>query len=73
MIYALAALVVCCVLFPAAAAWWAYRVGVRDGLEEKTWLEELPPVELAEPNLIALDTENDTVDKLIYLARMEEI
>jgi hypothetical protein len=45
-----------------------YRLGRRDGLEEKTWLADLPPVALADPNLTALDL-RDTTDNLIYQAR----
>lgn len=47
-----------------------YRLGRRDGLEEKAWLEELPPVPLAEANLTALDI-RDTTDRLILEARLE--
>lgn len=54
-----------------AACAWCYRVGRRDGLEEKTWLTGLPPVELAEPHLTALDP-SDTTDRLILEARMTE-
>lgn len=47
-----------------------YRLGRRDGLEEKSWLDELPPVELGEQPLAPLDL-SDPVDRLIYQARME--
>ena len=53
-----------------AAAATAYHVGRRDGLEEKAWLDELPPVELGEQPLTPLDL-SDPVDRLIYQARME--
>ena len=54
----------------AAAAAIAYHVGRRDGLEEKGWLDELPPVELGEQPLAPLDL-SDTTDRLIHEARME--
>lgn len=68
--YLLAGLVIVTAAAAVAAA-VSYRLGKRDGLEEKTWLDELPPVELAEPLLTPLDL-TDTTDRLIHEARLEQ-
>ncbi len=50
-----------------------YRLGRRDGLEEKSWERDMPPAEIEDlPPPLAPLNPDDPVDRLILEARMYE-